>query len=419
MPSNPYPPLGRADSMPSVTTEVQLPEYVTLRRRGEGAAARSEFRLEVPKRLRPKGWLATHRLPNDKTKRTGLGDLAELTAVIADAEGLLKLLHAARRRDKGVPDDAEDAKARLNRGTAPWLIARFKETDPETLLCKWQHMNADSRRNYDYAFRTILDWSAGCKPVAHPSFAQLTHQDLVKLIGKFNTKPSKQRAINVALHALFALAMFEGLVVQDVSRNLPLAKPNRRDPIAWPVEVVDAACARAVEIGQPSIALFLRIKWWFGARTRDVIKFREPQDYANGRFKFKTGKNGAAIEVEATPDVTVLIDATRPPGDHVGRYLLVNANTGDKWNERTLSRYIKDEILKPLGRTDLQPSFLRHTVMTELEELEVGDGPSAAFVGHSPSSHARMKDQHYRIKNAKLAAIARDKLVAARTKGKV
>lgn len=397
--------------MPSVTpTEIVLPKYVTMRKvTGRGGVDRYEFRFEVPKRLRPEGFLPCHRLPLDTKLRTGDCSWEEVRAVEADGKTLFAQLTHARQGRKD-PLDLAALTAEQQRGTVLWLIMKFKETD------RWNGYEESSQRNYKYGFREIVSWSATRKPKPHPPLAMVTVPELALFIGRFKSMPYKQRAVAVALHALFDIARLEGLIKEDPSRRLPMAERPGTNPIEWTADVVDEACRRASEKGLNSVALFLRIKWWNGWRSTEILRLREPTDYKDGHFGYRTGKKSRWVGAEATPDVVELISKTRPAIVQVPfRYMIVNENTGNRFNERTLLKHIT-WILEDMGRTDLKPGWLRHTVMTTLDELDVHDGASAALVGHSPSSHARMKDQHYRIRSPKLAKIATDKLVEHRKK---
>lgn len=423
-------------TLPTIPIEIELPTYVVRRRRKRAdGSERSSYWFEVPKRLRPKDWTPVYQLPLKEEQRTG--DIAELMAVIEDGKALYKRLEIAR--NPASEDDAERAAlkaAEKIEGTVPWLIATFKAPAGDDVQpSKWHTMEASSRVNYEYAFRAIVSWSSSRRPTPHPPIVTMKLPQILKLLNKSASKPSKQRMVKAALAALFDVARFEGLYEgPNPIQDLPLSPRRTRDPLEWPGELVDDMRAHAVAIGRPSIALFLTIKWWYGWRTRDIVRFQEPQHLKDGAFSFISGKKKRFIGADVVDEVDNMLALTRPIGTHIGRPIIMNEETGLAYNERILSKHIKEmidafaaaEVVRIwLGEKrrypevdvwKLKPGMLRHTVMTQLEKLDVVDGKSAALVGHSPSSHARMKDTAYRVRSPALANAAVESLKAHRKK---
>lgn len=375
------------------TIELEIPPYLVGRR---AAGGRYVFHFQVPKRHRPEGWPGARRLPLDPAQRTGKGDHAEWTAAIADATRLYQRLTQER---EPTPAPGEPP------GTIPWLIAGI--TAPAAP--KWRELSNASRINYLSDFRTLKAWSVELR---HPHIRDIGRARISELLRRFGGKPFKQRHLKAALAYLFREAIqAECVDASPIDRNLTLTRAPRSEPQPWTEDDVDAAVAAARAAGRLSIAKALRLKWWSGMRNNDMLALMCP-DHVFQRDGIwlvdrNTSKNGRPVIFRLHADVAAIheeeIALARAAGIEAARRpFLINERTGKAWNMRVWQLALA-EILETCGRGHLKPGWLRHTVMTEMDEARVSDAAGAALVGHSPSAHVRLKERHYRIRTEALA----------------
>ncbi len=378
------------------TIELELPPYLVGR---PGRDGRWLFHFQVPRRIRPEGWPGARRLPIDEKLRTGRGDHAEWTAAIADAKRLGARM--AREKEAARPSVAPH-------GTIVWLIERITSdaTNPS-----WAEHSESTRRDYLSDFRALKEWSV---ELQHRPLALITRPELTAFVNRWRAKPFKQAHIKTALRYVYQQAKAEGLVdASPIDRDLKVARRPKSQPKEWPEEVVVAACALAVRNGRPSLAKALWVKWWRGLRNTDLIALRCPEHVfrADGAWMIdvETTKRGRPVIVRLPDEAVALHEAELAelaaqgvaPGP---RPFLVNEETGRAWQMRAWNKNVADLLADPaVGRPDLKPGWLRHTVITHLDEAGASNGASAAVVGHSPEAHEKLKVRHYRIRTKTLA----------------
>ena len=387
--------------------ELEIPPYLVAR---QGPGGRWLFHFQVPRRLRPEGWPGARRLPLDAAKRTGKGDFGEWSAAIADAAQLGRRMAAEK---------APAAEEPAHPGSILWLIARIKDaaTNPA-----WAEHSPATRTDYESDFRTLTAWSV---ELGHPHVAAIARSTLTAFINRFRSQPFKQAHVKTALRYVFQQAMAEDLVqANPIDRQMKLARRPRTQAQPWPDDVIEAVCARAAGLGRPSIAKALWTKWGRGLRTTDLLALSCPENvfFEDGAWwmSLDTSKTGKPVIVRLPAEAAALHEAEleelRRNDVAIGpRPFLVNEATGKRWTMRPWQKNVADLLADPsIGRPDLKPGWLRHTVMTDIDLIGIPTGQGAALVGHSPSSHEALKDRHYRIRTKALADKAATALDSAR-----
>ena len=163
--------------MPSLP--VKLPAYTVAKFRHGGW----DFYFQVPERLRPKGWLPTHRLPIPLEDRTRRGDAAEIAAVVRDGKMLYKLL-----------TDTKEGKYSHRDGSIPWLIDQLEKDADEDL--GWHQLAHKTQVEYSRYFRHLRGWSEEARKLtgAEPHITELTGPAIRKFLARYKDAPPRARA---------------------------------------------------------------------------------------------------------------------------------------------------------------------------------------------------------------------------------
>ena len=376
--------------------ELEVPPYL-VGRPGPGDAFL--FYFQVPKRHRPEGWPGARRLPLDPKKRTGLGDHAEWTAAIEDAKALYDRLS---KEKAAKPVDAAP------HGTIVWLIARI--TDP-AINAAWDDHSEATRLDYQSDFRALKAWSV---EMGHPPVATIARSTITAFVNRYRKTPFKQAHIKTALRYVFQQALADDLVqASPIDRQMKLARRPKSQPKEWPAEVTAAICDLAIRKGRPSIAKAIWTKWGRGLRNTDLLALRCPdhvfKEDGVWMINVETSKRAVPVIVRLPAEAAALHEAELAelerqkvtPGP---RPFLINEETKKAWHVRAWNKNVSDLLAHPdVNRPDLKPGWLRHTVMTHVDEAGASDAAGAALVGHSPAAHAALKDRHYRIRTKALA----------------
>lgn len=370
---------------------VEIPPYLVKRQDGAG---RWKFHFQVPKRHRPDGWPGALRLPLDGPKRTGRGDHEECMAAIADAEKLYQRLQVERQPTPTLV---------ATPGTIPALIDAIMADDNQT----WAAHPRATKKSYRSTFKAIRAWS---QERGDPPLLSFTFPDFVAFLGRWKAKPSMQHLVKAGLRYVFRQAKIEGLTLSNpIDGDIPMAVRPKAEALEWTDEDVEAFCARAIATGRRSLALGIRFKWWNAMRNIDIIGLTIGKDVrrsaAGWTVARTTSKRKRAVIVRLTPDVVDLLEAEIGKVDDPAaliRPMLIDEKNGEPYSEDRWNHACK-EVRDAIGLSHLRVTWLRHTVMTELEVAGVPTAASASLVGHAPASHERLKDRHYRILNEELA----------------
>lgn len=385
---------GSAAPMPSLP--VQLPPYVVHKERG----GRSVFYFQVPRRLRPEGWAGAYRLPLEQIKRTGTADPVELAAVIADGEMLYKRLTGEKA---GHPEQT-----RLN--TLPWLIQAFdnhlRHAPRETPIAK------KTLRQYDYAARAVRDWSEAS---GHPHVKLITRPAIIAFLDTMNATPTKRKHVAGYIRGLMFFAMDKGIRTDNPAIKLKISTPEAKVHI-WSDDELLAMVAKADEMNLPNVATAMLIAHDEGPRPCDVLEFRSDRDYSydEGAFRYFQTKTDEWVTSPAGQRVRERLSTQPRP---LCRSLIINANTGKRYNERVFQRDF-DRVRTALQLHHLQFRYLRHTFCVKCKRAGLDAIEIASKTGHSPKSVEDMLRKHYLPHDSEVAINATAKIEAYRLQNK-
>lgn len=359
--------LGEGPPMPLLN--VALPRYTVAKSRRDGGIA---FYFQVPKRLRPEGWAGGYRLPSDPARRSGLADVAEIAAVVADAESFLVRLEAER---SGIP-------LTVRHGTLPWLIAAYEQSD------KFKRKADKTKRTYRYAARVVTEFSAAG---GHPPVAKINQPALLDFLATMDHQPRKRNQIASYLSIILSFAVRSGLRLDNPATKLDLeAAPRRKKVHIWTDDEVMEKMIAARANGRASVALAILIAHDQGFRPTDTLRLQKGRDYdpRTGRFKFKCSKTDEWVECDATARVKAAIEAT--PAEQL--VIVVNEQTGKIYNERVFNRWFDE------ARGDDRHLWfreLRHTHVVKARRAGLDSHEIAGRTGHSPRSVDKILSAFY------------------------
>ncbi|MEI9995160.1 MAG: hypothetical protein WDM91_11235 [Rhizomicrobium sp.] len=380
--------------MPSLS--VELPAYVITKDRKAGTV----FYFQVPKRQRPLGWPGTHRLPLEHSKRTGLGDAAELAAVTADAASLYRRMQAEL--------SGEPEKARLH--TLPWLVKSFeKHLETKPRKGKRKGIAKSTARQYAWAARQLIEWS---KESGHPHVRAITRPAVLQFLDTMMDKPTKRLHVAGYLRQLMFHAMDKGVRLDNPAIKLGLETPDAHVHI-WTGEETETMIAAADEMGIEGIATAIAIAHDEGPRPGDIRKFMRPRDYTPNEGAFRYFQNKTNGWVVSPAGQRVFERLRQQP--HTQLMLVINHRTSKKYNERVFARDF-DRVREKTGFVHLQFRHLRHTFCVNGKRAGLDEFEIASKTGHSSKSVRDMLAQHYLPHDSVVATKATAKLEDYRRK---
>lgn len=286
----PRPRRGKPTPMPSVI--VSLPKYVVARPRKDGT-----FRVlfEVPKRLRPSGWLPTIPTP-PFPHRTGKLDLEELGHIRAHVEGeggLLAQLEAARGGQ--APELHKD-------GTLPALAALWEASWGENEL------RPRTQAFYRNKLRIILAWSETNR---HPQASTITRADAKKLFALYKDRQSQRAAIKRTMSALFNFAVDEGKLTANPIAGMKQKRTQKKRAVdLWNLSIVRQYVDAAKSMGWTGGAILLSLLWETAADASDIVTWRRDTHFIDGAIpmiEFDRGKTGVPARIAISSATAAMI----------------------------------------------------------------------------------------------------------------
>lgn len=347
--------------MPSA--KLDLGKYVTLR----GPRADGTFRVffQVPKRLKPHGWLSLIPLPIDGVRRGDLKDAAEVGRIQADAAALYGKLLAARLVGEAPVETRRDFPA-LNRS---WQgTDAFKTTRPKT------------QQGYAYHAGLIDDWSAAN---GHPKVAGLSQERIEAFLNLYDDRPTTKRHLKVVLKMLLDRAVDLKWIAENPAARIKVKAPKSKVAI-WEQADVDLYAWAAAVAGHPALAAMIVTGWEIGQRVTDLRMFRLGAAYSDneGAFRFYQSKTESYVTIPVSDYCAALIRACRVSGS---LYLFINPDTGAPYEESRLGHLFQRIRRLAQGRS-LTLRALRHSCVVQLARADCTVPQVAAITGHSPAS---------------------------------
>ncbi len=358
--------LGRSIPMPSVN--ISLPKYVVARPRKDGT-----FRalFEVPKRLRPPGWLPTIPTPQFPD-RTGKLDAAEIAAIERHVEGsggLLEQLAACR---------AGTAPVMHRIGTMPAAWAIWQASDA------WAEMRPRTHAFYERTMKIILAWS---RSRGDPLMASMSRAKVKQFLDLYNTRQAQRAAIRTTLRSLLDIAIDEEWRVDNPAADIRLRRTQKKRSVGlWNHETTEIYAKKAESMGWPAGARMLRLMWQTSADATDVAVWRRDIHFIDGPLPmivYDRGKTGVPADC---PIGTGLAEDIRQSGDLflvVGRNGRPYAEDSDKDDKRRGGdfRVIRKAVVKD-GGPRLLMDHLRHSAVTDALEHGATHEDTAALSTH-------------------------------------
>lgn len=380
--------------MPSV--KLDLGRYVTLRKRRDGT-----FRVffQVPKRLRPEGWLSLIPLPVEGERKGNLTDADEIARIQADAARLYGDLLGDRRPKSEVAPNARSIPA-LNRLWQATTAFKSKK--------------ARTQRNYAKAAAIIEAWS---KSVNHPPVAKMGADAVEAFLGIYDDRPTTKKQLKVVLKMMLAYGVKLKWMTDNPAGDIKVKVPTAKVAI-WEAEDVALYAEACIDAGRPSLAAMIWTQWEIGQRLTDVCLFRLGVEYsANQRmFSFEQSKTDNPVDIPVSDQLAALLQRCRVDGQ---LYLFLNEATGRPWREEELSQafaYIRKTRVLAKGGPERQLRVLRHSCVVQLARAGCTVPEIAAITGHTLTSVEKILS-HYLPRDSQVARNAQIKrgLIAAPT----
>jgi integrase len=219
------------------------------------------------------------------------------------------------------------------------------------------------------------------------------------------------------------LRTFRALLAWIKNPHEKFGQPKGRHQI-WEVDDRAAFTAAAFDLGLPNMAFALKLAFYTGQRTADLLKFTEHQLVEmkflldkdvkavladkNGKvwgWQFTQGKGGVPMHIPFEPDLLAelrKVIATNRARDRCPKadgspkrlltHVLVNDATGKPWLYRDFNRTwnrIKDHAIKETGRAhmdELHWHDFRRSRVVELKRQGSTHDQIAQLTGHEPGS---------------------------------
>lgn len=323
---------------------------------------------------------------------------------------------------KGVSLGADQAKAwamarELNRslltgpgiGSIQWLYEQYKTH-------RFYLKNRPSTRaDYDYRFGQFCRLEAGPRLLGEHQAAALTALHVDGPDGIYERLIRKHGPATAAYICRIARRVWNvGIRFHHVSVNpwagMGISGSKARDQ-KWEPEEVAAVCAKARDLGKPSIEVATALAYWFGWRPYDVLDLTWAEVEARKR---DTSKTGVAVPVlpDAYPDLAAVL--ARAPRFEGVEHVVVSERLRRRWSRSGFAHAFR-EVADAAGiRKELQFRDLRTTAQTELDEGGV-DGVLAST--HTAHKTVQMRRRYSRRTEEAMREAARRRLEALERRG--
>ena len=271
-------------------------------------------------------------------------------------------------------------------GTVGWIIAQYKRGR------KYKELSKKSLSIYD---RWLAQYQKLWGPLSFKG--AMTRQVVVKFIDKIDGQSSKNHA-GAVLSILFQVAMYHGVVFQNLARNLDIGGSGKRDAV-WTEEDIGAFLDSCTT---PEIRLAFLLMLHTAQRPGDVLKMAWGS-YNGDTITLRQEKTGLLIEVPCATELRAALDRTKRTG-----LLIVSRPNGRRVSYATWKNAF-NEVRKKIGRDDKQARDLRRTAVVKLATAGATVPEIAAVTGHSIERTTAILE-HYLPRNVDMARSAVAKL---------
>lgn len=324
--------------------------------------------------------------------------------------------HKAGMAREWLGTDREIAVARAERLNATWdeiRLQRGQPTGPKKDTVAW--MALDIERSDDHkerrpklqqeverAFGVIVDVLGNVK------LAAMTGRDVTA----FRKKLADAKGISKAhetckwLRHLFNVAKQQKLIIANPMDGLKIPRPPARQ-IYWLEEEVDAAIAKAIELGRASIALAIRLAFDTGQREGDVLAMRWSH-LIGADISVKQSKGGATVRIPCLPELAAMLAKTEKNSTH----LVVSETTKRPYKQYNFVHRAA-EVIDGAGLAGKRYGDLRRSAVVRLAMAGCTIPMIASITGHS---YKRCEEilEVYLPRSTELARLAIERVLSAR-----
>jgi integrase len=253
-----------------------------------------------------------------------------------------------------------------------------------------------SRKDYLYNIKRALDW-AGDIPVNRITKGIVTDwvEALYRPVEKGGVGHANARNATVHLRRLLSYAVYKERLPVNPAGNLKLTMPKKRKR-QWSEAEYDALVDAAIKVGLPSMALAIRINWYFGQRPEDIRKLAWT-GYDGHTIELRQSKSetkeeeGRLVRVPVPFDLKLALDAA----PRTSTQIVVSESTGRPYREshfqhtfadiRAAARMKVGDEEVPVPK-DVQFRDLRRTVITAM-----GRGGATVMEMQAVSGHETLE----------------------------
>lgn len=339
-----------------------LGAYVVTKTRKDGT---DRLYFQVPRRLRPDGWLPAIPIARAKDRSGPIAD-DERPAIIESGKHLFDQLIRARL---GLPE----IEAKRSRTMRDLVLAWQKS--PE-----WRSLRPSTKEGYSFNCERVLAWADEC---GDPDPSLISQPNVRSFLANFDDRPRTKKAVLKVVALIMQQAVALGWRTDNPARGIRVPTPKSRVGI-WEQTDVDLYVNTARQSGRVSIALIILLVWEIGQRLTDVRGFRPGAEYdaERGVFSFRQSKTDAAVTLQVS---TALRDML---GEREGVFIFYDEVTGKPYSQHRLSsEFAKVRTAAvPLGGRSLVLRHLRHSCVVQLARASCTTAEIAAVTGHTMSS---------------------------------
>lgn len=248
-----------------------------------------------------------------------------------------------------------------------WLIGEFKRDD------RFLSLAPATQKLYDHFFKRLEE------VIGDIPMAQVSRQQANDIYNSYaHLKRQASQVVQVA-RVLFNYAKelrwikenpFEGMRVRK-------AKPRR---VVINSAHIEAAKAKAVELGLQSVAYAIQLGYDAGQRPGDIRTLRRT-DYDGKWLRVAQSKTGALVDIPVfkLPELKAMLDGL----DHTSTLILHEERTKKPYGKDMLCRRVR-EVFEAAGiGADIQFRDLRRTAVVRLAEAGCEIPEICAITGHS------------------------------------
>lgn len=282
-------------------------------------------------------------------------------------------------------------------GTIAWMAHDIEQSDEH------KERRPKLRQEVERAFGVIV-----ASPLGKAKLDAPTGRDITAFRKKLMEAKGLAKAHETCkwLRHLFNVAKRQKLIVVNPMDGLKIPRPPARQ-IYWLEEEVEAAIAKAVEMGRSSIALAIRLAFDTGQREGDVLAMRWSH-LIGQEIAVKQNKGGATVRIPCLPELAAQLAETAKTSTH----LVVSETTHRPYTQFNFVHLV-GEVIEEAGLAGKRYGDLRRSAVVRLAMAGCTIPMIASITGHS---YKRCEEilEVYLPRSTELARLAIQRVLAAR-----